>query len=425
MKGSRKNSKWFSGFKAALGVTNARRATWAGLDQVTSSLANLATTFVVARFLGAESLGELTLAMSLYFFLEGLSRALVSEPMLAGGVDSSGSALTLAGVAGAASWVVVGPVLVFTNAPTALWVTLAIMLPGLLAHDVCRYSSHVQRNPRDAAMLGTIRVASQVVVLPMLLWWRPTVEIALLGWAAGAWMGTLWWMWTRGIRPQGLRVSIRWWNSTARHLGVGLGLKTTIGGLYAQAIVWTIGGMLGIAAVGHYKLAISLIRPMGFPSLAASMLLQPVLRERPKDEALRLATKASWMIGGVTVVVGLVTLVGAGPLTPVVFGPQFEEVRRLLLPSVLSGLAVSLPFAFTAVLKADERRRWLVGASGVSAVVGIVLVLGAASTGSLVAVVWGVVVGQSLFALLVWFGRMAVGRTTAQYLGLAARGRAG
>ena len=79
--------------RARLTGPTVRKGAWATADQALVSLANFATSILLARFCPTEEYGAYVLAASIMFFVNGVHEALITAPMVILGAPKEGPEL--------------------------------------------------------------------------------------------------------------------------------------------------------------------------------------------------------------------------------------------------------------------------------------------------------------------------------------------
>jgi O-antigen/teichoic acid export membrane protein len=171
-----------------------RRVSWVLVDQALSSLGNFGLGLLVAGSTSARDFGAFGIAYSLYLLLLSASRSVASEPLLVRHADSSedelrhalrestGTALAL----GSAMAVLCASLSVALPEPTGGAVlALAVVLPGLLLEDSCRYAVFTQGQPLRAVVVdGVWTVTSLMAIVLLGQWGSASVSLLVLAWGA-------------------------------------------------------------------------------------------------------------------------------------------------------------------------------------------------------------------------------------------------
>src|SRR3712207_6237729 len=137
----------------------AGRISWGIADQAVSSLTNLAVGAVVARSLGIAEFGMFSLAWVTYGVILNLSRGLATDALAVrfSGAESArwrtavaqaSSTALLIGIATGVVAVVAGTAI--GTQPSAAFVALGLVLPGLLVQDAWRFAFFAAGRGRSA-----------------------------------------------------------------------------------------------------------------------------------------------------------------------------------------------------------------------------------------------------------------------------------
>ncbi len=156
------------------------RAAWTFVDQALSSLSNAALSIIVARSVSPHAFGAFAIALLVFSFVIGTSRAMITDPLVirfsaAGRASQHAAAraavscaiavgaLTAIGCVGAGAAIGLGSDL------GAALAALGCVLPGLLLQDAFRYVCFCQGQPRGAARLDFVWTLAQAVVIAALV----------------------------------------------------------------------------------------------------------------------------------------------------------------------------------------------------------------------------------------------------------------
>ncbi|MEH0936275.1 hypothetical protein [Micromonospora psammae] len=388
----------------------AGRAGWAVTAGALSSLGNLLLSLTVARLESIEHLGRFALAFSLYVLATGLSRATVTESVLAG----SGRAAIAAGTRRAAAVgvacavpLVVGGVL----DRSGYLVIAGATLPGLVLHDYGKTVALGIGSPRPpchreavwtgltaaAALLGLLQVIDPMAVFTV---WAGTG--ALLGYAAALLRG-------HRVRP-GWQLSR---SDTRAAASFGFQYLLTAGS--AQLALAALGMAAGMAVVGALSVGRTVLGPVTLLVGTASSLVIPYLaRTRSSTGSVRMRAAVRVTVLLLAVSAPLAVLV---PLLPdqvgtAVLGGNWRHAAPLLpvlaAEVLLAGVAM-VGFAGHRVQGAGSRALLIGGALGVVRVP--LVVVGGASLGAFGAAAALVLMGL-LSATAWWCSYVRLLRTT-------------
>ncbi len=393
----------------------ARRFGWGLADQVVSSLTNFAVSIYVVHVLGAAQFGAFSLAYVTYGFALSASRGLSSGPLLVrfsgtdvptwrrAVADSAGTA-TVVGLAAGACALVVASVLSGAAGPAFL--ALGLTLPGLLLQDSWRFSFFALGRGSQAFIndtiwaltllpaLAVLRVTGHANVFWFLFAWGITGTIAA---AVGPWQA-------RVIpRPAGI-----WrWVSQQRDLGPRYLAEGTSQSGSVQLRTYSIGLILGLAALGSVQAAAALYGPMTILILGLSLVTVPeaarVLRRSPRHLPLFcLAITGGLSLAGLAWGIILLVAVPRG-LGHWLLGPIWRSTYPLLLPQMLfvigQGLGFGAGTGLHALAAARRSLRWIV----LTAVLFVIASVAGAAAGGTAGAVWGGAVSVWISAAYGWW----------------------
>lgn len=176
-------------------TTIAGRTIWTLCSQGLSSVGNVAVVVLAARALSVGGFGELSVALAAYSIGLGVSRALLSDPLM---VRSSATAEAVARrlgsaalsaallVTGALGVLALGCHLLGVPAVSASLATLGLILPLVLGQDLLRHVAFVLRRPAVAAgmdLLWLLATVGGLLLVPKGA--GPHMYLAVWGIAAG------------------------------------------------------------------------------------------------------------------------------------------------------------------------------------------------------------------------------------------------
>jgi len=376
--------------------------TWTGLDQAFSTLSNVVVSLALARGAGARGLGVFTVVFGVYLVVLGFQRALIADPLLAsplriGDRDAErgalGSAIALS-TTGAFAVLGVGAILRRSE-----FVALALVLPFVCVQDFLRYVAFWRLRPRTAAALDVVWTLVSVGAW----WWiragSPTRAVLL--WGAGGALGMFSGLFLLGLVPAGIRSAWRWWNRDARVFGLALAVESVAYTVTTQTSVFLVAGALGSADLGALRAAQIVLAPSA-PLLAAfSTFALPRMARRATTLARRDSQLASVASLALAAPLAVGALIGAHPLTRLLYGSSLSVPRQLLLAAALASIIGAAAAGPTLSLKARRRGGPLVSARVGTGALGLVLVAGALGAG-VTAVAWALAAQTLVYCITVW-----------------------
>jgi O-antigen/teichoic acid export membrane protein len=323
-----------------------RRTGWAVADQALSSATNVVITVLAARTLDPRDFGAFSLAFAVYILALGISRGLVTEPLLSrpSAIEESWPE-TCSAVTGAVLQVAIGIAVaiavIAVVAPQDVRhavIVLAVLVPGLLVQDAWRYCFMAQGRPISALANDAVwAICQTIVIVPLAARHDLNLSTLLLAWGFGAAIAACIGGLQTRARPH-LQAGHRWFRAH-----VDLGWRYTTEFLLANGVaqigVISLGAIAGLTAVGAVNAIQTLFGPINIVYSGISLVLVPTgarLAHR-STELRRTMTKASMALGAFAAAWAagayfLPTRIGVA-----LFGRSWPAADRLVL---LTGLLV-------------------------------------------------------------------------------------
>ncbi len=391
------------------------RLGWGVADQAVSSLTNAAVSIYVVHTLGAVQFGAFTLAYVTYSFMLNAARGLATDPLMVrfSGADirtwrraaaaCTGTA-TVVGL-GAGACVLVAAAL-FNGTARAAFLALGLTLPGLMLQDSWRYAFFAIARGSQAFLNDMVWAS---VLIPALVLLRVTghanVFWFVLAWGASASVGA-------AVGPLQARVVPRlsgaWgWVSDHRDLGPRYLAENTSNSGAAQLRTYSIGLIVGLAAVGYVQAATTLMGPFLVIFMGMSLVTVPeanrVLRRSPRHLALFClviggALAISALAWGVVVLVALPRGLGHWLL-----GPIWRPTYPLVLPYVICVMGACVNVGISAGLHALGAARRSLRAMVLTSAAFLSLGVIGAAWGGAIGTVCGVAVATWIGVLMWWW----------------------
>lgn len=281
-----------------LALQAGRRLGWGVADQAVSSVTNFAVNIYIARDLGAVQYGAFALAYVTYGFALNASRGLATDPLLVrfSGADlqvwrravmnCTGTAVLVGLVTG--SCVLVAAKLLGGAAGPA-FLALGLTLPGLLLQDSWRFAFFALGRGGGAFLNDVIWA---VTLLPALVLLRLTghanVFWFVLAWGAAATVAAAVGPLQAGLVPR-LSGALGWL-SRQRDLGPRYTAEGTANSGAAQLRSYSLGIILGLAALGYVQAASTLMGPLQILIYGMGLVALPeaarILRRSPRHMPL-------------------------------------------------------------------------------------------------------------------------------------------
>ena len=325
----------------------ASRASWNLADQIVSSGTNTVLSILVARALTVEGFGAFAIAFTVYTFLVGAGRALISQPLVVrytsraadefgkAAVSATGSAMLL----GLASGLVVGAVGVAVGGVVGmslLWIGL--LLPGLLVQDMWRAVFVAEGKPSKAFVNDCVWAVVQLgAVLAVIGLGRESAESMLVAWGGAALVAAL----VGGLQFRAhprLRGSFGWL-LRQRDL-VGYYAATFFAVMGANQLTMLLIGALGEPAdVGALRAAQVVLGPLNLLgySISAFALAEIARRQTKGRTAIRVALAVSAIMVLADIVWGVILIALPESVGAALLGETWRNAQAVL-PAALLGL---------------------------------------------------------------------------------------
>ena len=388
---------------------------WGLADQVMSSLSNFAVSIYVVHELGAVQFGAFSLAYVTYGFALNVSRGLGTDPLIVrfSGTDvptwrravseCTGTAALVGLVLGAC---VLGVASLLSATVAAAFLALGLTLPGLMLQDSWRYSFFALGRGSQAFINDTIWVAT---LIPALLMMR-AIGHADVFWFVFAWgiTGSI----AAAVGPWQARVVPRptgaWrWLSQHRDLGPRYLLEGASQSVSTQIRAYTIGLVLGLAALGSVQAAATLLGPMTILFLGTGLVAIPeaarVLRRSPRHLPLFcLVITSGLSVAGLAWGLFLLVAVPRG-FGRALLGGIWPSTYPLILPAMLgvtaNGVAAGAGTGLHALGAAKRSLRLTV----IGSILFVIGSLAGAVAGGAAGTVWGSAIGVWISAVYGWW----------------------
>ena len=263
------------------------------VDQAIAGGSNVLIAVIAARLLSAASFGLFGIVFLLYMVAQGVSRALVNDPLLVHpeeAEDRKGEVIGTSCLLGAALGVGVAAIgaavtLVDTTLGDAI-IVLGLFLPLLAIQDLGRYLGFATERPSSALVLdGTWLLLLVVAVIPLFVTGTHSLPWLIAAWgASGALAGLLVFVQYRADR---IRLGLAWlrytWDFSWRYL---ISYVATQSGALGAAS--SVGAIAGARALGGVQGALLLVRPfMTFQIAVTAASVGQVTRSLGADGAVR------------------------------------------------------------------------------------------------------------------------------------------
>jgi O-antigen/teichoic acid export membrane protein len=392
-----------------------RRLGWGVADQMISSLTNFAVSIYVVRTLGAVQFGVFSLAYVTYSFALNASRGLSTDPLMVrysatnpatwrrAVARCTGTAAVVGFVTGACA---IAAAAVIRGTAGSGFLALGLTLPGLMLQDSWRYSFFALGRGHLAFFNDLLWGATLVPALVLLhRTGHADVFWFILAWGATAGIAA-------AIGPLQAHVvpklpGISEWLSKHRDLGTRYLVEGTASSVSAQLRVYSIGLILGLAAVGYVQAANTLTGPMQVLFLGMLLTTIPeaarVLRRSPRHMPVFCGLVSGGLaVAGVAWGVVLLLALPRG-LGSWLLGATWRPTYPLVVPQTLYTVGLGASLGALVGLHALAAARRSVRAMLAGAVVFVVFSLAGAFAGGAVGTVSGAANAAWVGALINWW----------------------
>ena len=384
------------------------------VDQAIAGGSNVLIAVLAARLLDAASFGLFGIVFLLYVMAQGVSRALVCDPLLVHPAEAEerkreviGTSCTL-GIALGFGVVLIGlaMLLVDEGLGTAL-IVLGVFLPLLVLQDLGRYLAFTTQRPASALVLDlTWLVLLAGAVVPLFV-----TDTESLAWFIAAWSGS---GALAGLllfvqhRTGGLHLNLAWlrytWGFSWRYL---ISYVATQGGALAASSA--VGAIAGARALGGVQGAILLVRPfMTFQIAVTAASIGHVTRSLGAAEAIRRHVTGTTALTTAVAAANLaVILVLPDSVGEAVLGDSWEVAEPLLLATGVQIVFLGLMTGARAGLLGMRAIRKVMRIDVITtALVFIASIIGAVINGALGAI-WAVTFVQAFVTIVMWITFLA------------------
>lgn len=378
-----------------LALQACRRLGWGVADQAVSSITNFAVNIYIARDLGAVQYGAFALAYVTYGFALNASRGLATDPLLVrfSGADfqvwrravmnCTGTALLVGLVTGACVLLAARPL---GGAAEPAFLALGLTLPGLLLQDSWRFAFFALGRGSRAFINDVIWAVTLLPALVLLRWsGHADVFWFVLAWgtagSVAAAIGPL----QAGLVPRLSGAPA--WLSRQRDLGPRYTAEGTANSAAAQLRTYSLGIILGLAALGYVQAASTLMGPIQILIYGMGLVALPeaarILCRTPKHMPLfcGLISAGLALLGlswGIVLMVALPRGLGHWLL-----GSMWRPAYPLILPTTLyfTGMCVAVGGGIWLHALAAARRSLRAAVINAAAII-VISVLGAVVQGT-------------------------------------------
>ncbi len=390
-------------------------ASWNVVDQALSALSNILLTVLVANEVGRAGFGAFSVAFVVFGICIGIERAMVGQPLSIrySGADSErladgraravGSALAI-GLIGGAACVVAG--LLLPGMLGGSLVAVGVVMPFLLVQDACRMVFFAASQARSAAgndALWAVLQVGGILVLPLLT--RPTPALLVLVWGGAAAVSAVVALVRLRLRPRPSGFGS--WLREQRNLSGYLVAEYLLGtGAFQGGIIGVgalVGGDEGLAVVGAFRAAQTVLGPLNLLATAVQMFALPQLSRRrwmtPRQRTLA-AGAVSGFLSVVAVGYSVVVLLMPDVVGQTLFSESWAGARQVLLPLAIGVIARAMSEGCAVMIYSLDQARRTFRIMTVEAPLVLTLMTVGALVGGAEGAAWGMCVDQVLLVPL-------------------------
>lgn len=390
-----------------------RRVGWGIADQAASSLSNFVVLVVAAGVVGRASFGALAIAFAATAMIVGVSRAVAGEPLSIRFAtapvherrDAARGALGAAVLVGVAGGTVVGASGVAAGGRLGdALLPLAVVLPGLVLQDACRFVLVADARPAAAFLSDTVWLVIQALALgAVAALGGLSLTTVILVWGAAAYVAA-------GVALAHGRVTprvgaARGWLREQRDLWPRFTAELlALTGSWQVALLG-LGAIAGLDAVGALRAAQVLVGPLNVAFLAVPLVMVPEssrLWRRGRGSPLRHAAVIGGVLAGLAIAWGAVAVALPADLGRSLLGASWPGARDLLVPVAMVMAAVGVTLGALTGLRVLAAARESLHARIVTAVVVVGAILVGGVVGGATGAAWGWVAAAATGAWVWW-----------------------
>jgi O-antigen/teichoic acid export membrane protein len=387
-----------------------KRLTAITIDQGISAASNVLTSILAARVLSSTTFGIFTVAYLTYITTQGITRALVGEPLLVRPQESRdrpaeaiGSAFVVGLVVGAVVALVGLVALPINHDLGTAFLVLGACNPLLVLQDLGRYLAFATHRPARAIALDV----GWLVLLLGAVTGLAVADAETLGWFILAWAGTgalasvILYVQYRGI---GLDVGVGWLRETwAFSWRYAMSFASRQGSVLLASS--SLGLILGAKALGSLNGALLLFGPLVQLQTAAVAAGVAEVSHLPVDSpklrrhlGITTAFTTTAAVGNV-----VVALILPGKLGRLVLGDTWAGTRHLLGAVGVQMILIGLVSGARSVLLGVRALRRTLQVDIATSVINLTATLVAAvAFGRVLPTVWALAAAQGVIAVLWW-----------------------
>ncbi len=386
-----------------------RRLSIITIDQAIAGASNLLITVLAAQALGVASVGLWAIVFLVYIMTNGVSRALICDPLLVHTEEAEqrpGEVIGTSTLLGLA----IGTLLVGAGVVARLWQTdlgnafivLGVCMPLLMFQDLGRYLGFATARPGRSVLLDSVWLIVQIPAIVVLI----AADMRTLTWFVIAWAGSgatsgllLFWQY-RGVTIERTIAWLRYtWGFSWRYL---ISYSATQGSALAGSSA--VGAIAGARQLGGVTGTVAFARVFGtFQIAAVAATVAEISRSGGEPEvARRRASKISTFTAVVALLNGAVMVGLPDNIGHAILKDTWQVAEPMMLPTAVQLLALGVITGARAGLLGMRAIRLAL----VIDVVSTVGVLGSTAIGAVIngalGALWGVALVQGVLAVVWW-----------------------
>jgi hypothetical protein len=320
-----------------------------GSSQIASSLSNLGASVLVARVAGLGQLGESSIAMGGYLAGLGVQRAILADPLIAGGRRQDNQlALVASAVMGLVFAIPLG--LLGLAFDSKMILLVALCLPLLLPQDLARYVGFRSPRPRLPVALDLVWLVT-IVALAV-----PVLRLQSAFWAMAAWC-------LGGVMSGAVgllvfrvgRTSVPAAVVAVRELGRGLAGHLLAESVIVQSVV-VLGiplaaASIGLTTAGVARAATLLLAPVALVATSIGTYGFAAVARSKQPHVVQVAATYSILAGAAAALAGAVIVAGAIPFSRWLLGADSEVTPAYVLPFAVAVAASGFATGAVSLMK--------------------------------------------------------------------------
>jgi O-antigen/teichoic acid export membrane protein len=371
------------------------------VDQILSALSNFAITVAVVRGGGPDALGRYAVAFAVYLVVLPLTRALVSEPMLASPQTVCDDRVARSSATVVLSVAVLSAVLVcgvgcWSERPEL--VALALALPVTLTQDVLRYQAFWMRRPDLAVLLDSGWLLGAVLAWPIIAA-RPSPDVAILCWAGASGLGMVMAIPRLRLRVTTLREACQWWRNDARSLAAPMAMESVVFAVSAQLVIFAVASALSAGDLGVLRAGQVYFMPVALTLSGCASVGIPYFAQRSTPIMALTVRILSAGIVLFAVAASALIIVAEPVLHALLYARTVEVPRALLFPIAAQVICSTFAQVFVIIAKAQRRGKDLLVTRVSSTVIGCLLLVPAIEIWRIEGAAWLLAVQAALYAV--------------------------